>query len=142
MLREEPPYIYVAGPLFDPGERWYLEQIDAICRDLGLRTYLPTAMVASKSGAATDFAGIFAADLAALTCFDYVLLSRAARWRNSRKISGSARLEATHRGGEDEYTSAITASTVCVEVPTLAGLEQRTSDIDVGRFFSQHELTP
>ena len=27
--------VYGAGPLFDPGERWYLEQVDAVCRAAG-----------------------------------------------------------------------------------------------------------
>jgi nucleoside 2-deoxyribosyltransferase len=33
--------IYIAGPLFTFGERWYLEQIDQVCRELGYETYLP-----------------------------------------------------------------------------------------------------
>jgi len=33
--------VYIAGPLFNDGERWYLERIDAMCRRLGLDTYLP-----------------------------------------------------------------------------------------------------
>jgi nucleoside 2-deoxyribosyltransferase len=62
----ETTYVYLAGPLFDRGERWYLEQIDGICAEFGLRTYLPHRDGGLKAGAATDFAGIFAADLAAL----------------------------------------------------------------------------
>ena len=33
--------VYLAGPLFTPGERHYLEQIDALCHKHGLTTYLP-----------------------------------------------------------------------------------------------------
>ena len=33
--------IYIAGPLFTPGERSFLEQIDALCHALGFATYLP-----------------------------------------------------------------------------------------------------
>ncbi len=35
------PNVYIAGPLFTPGDRWYLERLDALCRDLGFSTYLP-----------------------------------------------------------------------------------------------------
>ncbi|MCD6427840.1 MAG: nucleoside 2-deoxyribosyltransferase [Caldisericaceae bacterium] len=33
--------VYVAEPLFTPGERRYAEEIDALVRDLGFNTYLP-----------------------------------------------------------------------------------------------------
>ncbi len=33
--------VYVAEPLFTPGERKYAEEIDAILRELGYETYLP-----------------------------------------------------------------------------------------------------
>ena len=32
---------YIAGPLFNEMEREYLEKIDAICRKIGINTYLP-----------------------------------------------------------------------------------------------------
>jgi nucleoside 2-deoxyribosyltransferase len=86
MSQEEAPFIYIAGPLFDPGERWYLEQIDAICHDLGLRTYLPHRDGGIKAGAATDFASIFAADLAALERADLVV----AVWNGPDVDSGTA----------------------------------------------------
>lgn len=35
------PYVYVAGPLFDEGERWFIEKIDALIRDKGFDTFLP-----------------------------------------------------------------------------------------------------
>ncbi|HSW63597.1 MAG TPA: nucleoside 2-deoxyribosyltransferase [Dissulfurispiraceae bacterium] len=33
--------IYVAGPLYNAGERWYLECVDQVCRDMGYDTFLP-----------------------------------------------------------------------------------------------------
>lgn len=33
--------IYVAGPLFNTHERWYLEQITAVLEGAGYQTYLP-----------------------------------------------------------------------------------------------------
>lgn len=35
------PYVYVAGPLFDEGERWFIEKVDGLVRDLGFDTFLP-----------------------------------------------------------------------------------------------------
>ncbi|MBZ0298900.1 MAG: nucleoside 2-deoxyribosyltransferase [Anaerolineae bacterium] len=32
---------YIAGPLFNEGERWFDEQIDAVARRAGLDTFLP-----------------------------------------------------------------------------------------------------
>lgn len=33
--------IYIAGPLFTPGDRIYLEEIDHLCKKCGYKTYLP-----------------------------------------------------------------------------------------------------
>ena len=35
------PYVYVAGPLFDEGERWFIEKVDQLVRDHGFDTFLP-----------------------------------------------------------------------------------------------------
>ncbi len=35
------PYAYVAGPLFDEGERWFIEKIDQLVQDAGFETFLP-----------------------------------------------------------------------------------------------------
>ena len=35
------PYAYVAGPLFDEGERWFIEKIDQLVQDAGFDTFLP-----------------------------------------------------------------------------------------------------
>lgn len=41
MDSKEQNKIYIAGPLYNEGERWFLEQIDQLCRRLGFDTYLP-----------------------------------------------------------------------------------------------------
>ena len=33
--------VYVAGPLFDEGERWWIEQVEAKIASLGFATFLP-----------------------------------------------------------------------------------------------------
>lgn len=33
--------VYVAGPLFDEGERWFIETIDTLVQGVGFRTFLP-----------------------------------------------------------------------------------------------------
>ena len=35
------PYAYVAVPLFDEGERWFIEKIDQLVQDAGFETFLP-----------------------------------------------------------------------------------------------------
>ena len=35
------PHVYVAGPLFDEGERWFIEKVDALVRSCGYDTFLP-----------------------------------------------------------------------------------------------------
>ena len=35
------PLVYVAGPLFDEGERWFMEQLDGLIASCGFRTFLP-----------------------------------------------------------------------------------------------------
>ncbi|NDH15114.1 MAG: nucleoside 2-deoxyribosyltransferase, partial [Actinobacteria bacterium] len=37
----EKPYVYVAGPLFDEGERWFIEKVDALVQECGFDTFLP-----------------------------------------------------------------------------------------------------
>ncbi len=34
--------VYIAGPLFNEKEREFLEEINAVCRAIGLSTYLPS----------------------------------------------------------------------------------------------------
>ena len=33
--------VYVAGPLFDEGERWWIERVDQVVADAGFSTFLP-----------------------------------------------------------------------------------------------------
>ena len=35
------PKAYVAGPLFDEGERWFIERVDELVADCGFTTFLP-----------------------------------------------------------------------------------------------------
>lgn len=35
------PLVYVAGPLFDEGERWFMEHLDELIVACGYRTFLP-----------------------------------------------------------------------------------------------------
>jgi len=59
------PKVYVAGPLFTPGQRALLEDIDALCREVGFDTYLPhrDAGVFDRDGDSRPF---FEGDLRAL----------------------------------------------------------------------------
>jgi nucleoside 2-deoxyribosyltransferase len=65
--------VYIAGPLFDPGERWYLEQIDCAVRDLGFQTYLPHRDGGIKAITGHTTAEIFKADLRGLESVDIVV---------------------------------------------------------------------
>ncbi len=37
----ETPLVYMAGPLFDEGERWWIETMDELVRNSGFDTFLP-----------------------------------------------------------------------------------------------------
>lgn len=41
MTDTSPPRAYLAGPLFDEGERWWIEQLEAIAAAAGFATFLP-----------------------------------------------------------------------------------------------------
>lgn len=41
MTNSTKPYVYVAGPLFDEGERWFIEKVDQLIQDAGFETFLP-----------------------------------------------------------------------------------------------------
>jgi nucleoside 2-deoxyribosyltransferase len=41
MTAVDRPYAYVAGPLFDEGERWFIEKVDQLVQDAGFDTFLP-----------------------------------------------------------------------------------------------------
>jgi nucleoside 2-deoxyribosyltransferase len=64
--------VYVAGPLFNTHERWYLEQIAAVLEGAGYQTYLPhrDAGVLDKSKPG-ERERVFHADLDALDACDF-----------------------------------------------------------------------
>ena len=64
--------VYVAGPLFNTHERWYLERIAAVLEGAGCQTYLPhrDAGVLDKSKP-EERARVFHADLVALDACDF-----------------------------------------------------------------------
>ena len=35
------PLVYLAGPLFDEGERWWIESVERVVADAGFATFLP-----------------------------------------------------------------------------------------------------
>ena len=41
MIVSDEMLVYVAGPLFDEGERWFIETIDTLVQGVGFRTFLP-----------------------------------------------------------------------------------------------------
>lgn len=65
------PRLYIAGPLFNTHERWYLEQITALVEAAGYATFLPhrDAGLVSKDKP-FDRARIFRTDLDALYACD------------------------------------------------------------------------
>ncbi|MEY3619448.1 MAG: hypothetical protein RL726_2146 [Actinomycetota bacterium] len=40
-IRNDKPYAYIAGPLFDEGERWFIEKVDRLVSARGFVTFLP-----------------------------------------------------------------------------------------------------
>ena len=65
--------VYIAGPLFHPGERWYLERIDCAARELGFQTYLPHRDGGIKAATGQTTAEIFKSDICALESADLVV---------------------------------------------------------------------
>ncbi len=65
------PHLYIAGPLFNTHERWYIEQIAAVVEQAGYTTFVPhrDAGVFNKSQP-LDRSRIFRADMAALDACD------------------------------------------------------------------------
>jgi nucleoside 2-deoxyribosyltransferase len=56
----EKPLVYVAGPLFDEGERWWIESVERVIADAGFATFLPHRDNPPKT--ADNVAEIFAND--------------------------------------------------------------------------------
>lgn len=65
--------IYIAGPLYNSGERYYLECIDDICRECEFETYLPhrDSGLAPANGSVTE--PFFRGDVEALERADLVV---------------------------------------------------------------------
>ena len=67
-------YIYVAGPLFNTHERWYLERIAERLESEGYRTFLPhrdAGLVTLRSN--EERLRIFQGDLNALNEADFIV---------------------------------------------------------------------
>lgn len=67
------PLVYVAGPLFDEGERWWIEQVDSVVAGAGFETYLPHRDNDAKT--ADNIDTIFANNCAAIDRSDIVVAS-------------------------------------------------------------------
>jgi len=63
---------YIAGPLFDPGERWFDEQIEQIVAAAGFRTFLPHRD-APKQDSIRAVREVFDCDRAAIDAADVVV---------------------------------------------------------------------
>ena len=67
-------YIYVAGPLFNTHERWYLERITEALEGAGYRTFLPQRDAGLvKLGSSEERLHIFKIDMDALNAADLIV---------------------------------------------------------------------
>ncbi|MGH2495799.1 MAG: nucleoside 2-deoxyribosyltransferase [Ktedonobacteraceae bacterium] len=67
-------YIYVAGPLFNTHERWYLERIAEALEAAGYRTFLPQRDAGLvKLGSSEERLRIFKIDMDALNAADLIV---------------------------------------------------------------------
>lgn len=64
---------YIAGPLFDHGERWWIEQVESIVASCGFTTFLPHRDNPPKD--ATNVWAIFANDRRAIDECDVLVAS-------------------------------------------------------------------
>jgi nucleoside 2-deoxyribosyltransferase len=64
---------YIAGPLFDDGERWWIERVERVVRDAGFTTFLPHRDNPTKDE--TNVAEIFANDRRGIDGCDVVVAS-------------------------------------------------------------------
>lgn len=67
------PLVYVAGPLFDEGERWFIERVDEVVSGAGFRTFLPHRDNVSKT--ADSVVQIFETNVAQIEAADLVVAS-------------------------------------------------------------------
>jgi len=61
--------IYIAGPLFTEGEKYFLEKVERVCANMGFKTYLPHRDVNQK----LDSKIVFEHDLSLLKDIDLVI---------------------------------------------------------------------
>jgi nucleoside 2-deoxyribosyltransferase len=66
-------HVYIAGPLFDEGERWWIERIDSVVAAAGRQTFLPHRDNPPKT--ADNVSEIFAMNRAALDNCSMVVAS-------------------------------------------------------------------
>ncbi|MCC6615055.1 MAG: nucleoside 2-deoxyribosyltransferase [Anaerolineae bacterium] len=68
-------HVYVAGPLFDEGERWFDEQIDRVVRDAGFTTFLPhrDGFEAARADVPEIMQRIFREDVEAIDASDLIV---------------------------------------------------------------------
>ena len=66
-------HVYIAGPLFDEGERWWIERVEAVVAAAGLTTFLPHRDNPPKT--ADNVVEIFETNLAALDDCSMVVAS-------------------------------------------------------------------
>lgn len=64
---------YIAGPLFNAGERWFDEQIDATAVRMGFDTFLPHRDGAELLPQVRDIRAIFKVDCEAIDACDIIL---------------------------------------------------------------------
>lgn len=67
------PLAYVAGPLFDEGERWFIERVDEVVAGAGYRTFLPHRDNVAKTAATVD--RIFETNRSQIDAADLVVAS-------------------------------------------------------------------
>ena len=67
------PTVYIAGPLFDEGERWWIERVEQTVADAGFATFLPHRDNPPKDQ--HNVAAIFANDRRGITECDAVVAS-------------------------------------------------------------------
>jgi len=68
------PHVYIAGPLFNEGERWFDEQIEQIAAAAGYTTFLPHRDgTEGKIKSEKNIPAIFAEDVAAIDRCDIVI---------------------------------------------------------------------
>jgi len=69
------PHAYIAGPLFNEGERWFDEQIEFLARQAGFTTFLPhrDGKEAKSYSGPERIGRIFAEDMTAIDAADWVI---------------------------------------------------------------------